>query len=381
MVIGWNDQLRTLKSTEVGPRRFLAKIVTREILFGLHFILPKLFLDYNHYDKCSTSSKSSRLRSQPENRPHTADTCSFRLVSKISKELSDEHFSITSFTALRTDLTPRSLQRLNGIAGIAAHAHNVKYLLLDRGSHDRLGEGFAWERNSTGQVINRLAGAESLQHLLVNKFINCRSFMFIYDESKMMQEYQGPLIEQYPGLNISDSISLLVSIITEAGLKVKSWAISRQGNAKSLKSVEEIWTTTFPLELCRQPQFKVAWADIRKLVLDVEITPVQHDWVLGLISEAPNLQYLSLNFYTDSADFLDRLTSALSAPPLRKLRLQGALLTGENILDLLNCFQDTLVVLCLRHVSSGPEDPWASVLAILAQKPLRLEKLSLYFLT
>lgn len=56
------------------------------------------------------------------------------------------------------------------------------------------------------------------------------------------------------------------------------------------------------------------------------------------------------------------------------------MLSGQLILDLLNHFQRTLVVLGLRYVTSSEDTPWAATQAFLAERSLQLEKIPLCYL-
>ncbi|KAL9629809.1 MAG: hypothetical protein Q9204_005064, partial [Flavoplaca sp. TL-2023a] len=312
-----------------------------------------------------------------------ADTSSLRLVSKRIKELSNGHFSVVSFRTLRTNLGQNSLQRLVNIANNTYHANNVKCLSLEDWANDVLGRNTDWARLPSGPVINRSAGAETLQYLLVHKLVNCRSFVIKHSDDHMMTDELGDPIEDehnYDGLSTGDTTNLLLTIIAETGLKVKSLAISNWGFKGSNSFGGRICTAKLSLNLFRQPRFKIPWMDLHELILEYEITHDQHDWILDLISCASNLQVLSLGFEEGSGIFLKRLASATSAPPLRKLKLTYATLCGQLILDLLNNFKGSLVDLCLRYATSDGESSWNSILAFLAEKPLQLRKLSLFYL-
>lgn len=121
-------------------------------------------------------------------------------------------------------------------------------------------------------MTNRLAGAQKLQDLVVNQLINCRSFLVRNRYDDIMINKEGKPI-RFDGLTAGDTISLFFSFIADAGLKVKSWSISgwRYKNANRLG--EQRWTTNLPLDLCRQPQYKIAWAVIHELILEFQITP------------------------------------------------------------------------------------------------------------
>ncbi|KAI4267335.1 MAG: hypothetical protein LQ337_008404 [Flavoplaca oasis] len=312
-----------------------------------------------------------------------ADTSSLRLVSKRIKELSDRHFSVVNFKTVRSNLNQRSLQRLVEIANSIYHANNVKCLYLEDKAGGILGRNTDWDRLPLGPVTNRSAAAETLQYLLVHKLVNCRSFVIKRSHDYTMTDEVGDPIEyeyNYDGLSTGDTTNLLLTIIAETGLKVKSLAIFKWFYKSSNRVGGPICTAKLSLDLFRQPQFRIPWTDLHELILEYEITHGQHDWILNLISCASNLQILSLGFEEESDIFLKRLACATSEPPLRKLTLASATLSGQLILDLLNNFKGSLVDLRLRYVGLHEDSSWNSILAFLAEKPLQLRRLSLFCL-
>ena len=312
-----------------------------------------------------------------------ADTSSLRLVSKRIKELSDRHFSVVNFKTLRTNLGQKSLQRLVNIANNTCHANSVKCLYLENSANDLLGRDTDWDRLPSGPVTNRSAAAETLQYLLVHKLVNCRSFVIKHADDYMMTDEVGDPIDDeynYDGLSTGDTINLLFTVIAETGLMVKSLAISNWGYKGSNRVGGSIRTAKLSLDLFRQSRFKIPWTDLHELILEYEISHDQHDWILDLISCASNLQILFLGFEDESGIFSKRLASATSAPPLHKLKLTFATLSGQLILDLLNNFKGSLVDLCLRFATSDEDSSWNSILVFLAAKPLQPRRLSLFYL-
>ncbi|KAL8886185.1 MAG: hypothetical protein Q9215_006068 [Flavoplaca cf. flavocitrina] len=312
-----------------------------------------------------------------------ADTSSLRLVSKRIKEFSNRHFSVVNFKTVRTNLDQSSLQRLVDVANNIHHAINVTCLYFENAVDTVLGRNTHWDRRPSGPVTNRSAAAETLQYLLVHKLVNCRSFVIKHADDHMMTDEVGDTIEDeynYDGLSTGDTTNLLFTVIAETGLMVKSLTISNWGYKGSNRVGGPIPTAKLSLDLFRQSRFKIPWTDLYELILEYEISHDQYDWIFDLISCASNLQILSLGFEDESGNFLKRLASATSAPPLRKLTLASAKLSGQLILDLLNNFKGSLVDLCLRYVGSDEDSSWNSILAFLAEKPLQLRRLSLFYL-
>ena len=198
----------------------------------------------------------------------------------------------------------------------------------------------------------------------------------------MTDEVGDPIKDEYnyDGLSTGDTTNLLFTVIAETGLMVKSLAISNWSYKGSKRVGGPIPTAKLSLDLFRQSRFKILWTDLYELILEYEISHDQYDWIFDLILCASNLQILSLGFEDESGIFLKRLVSATSAPPLRKLTLESAKLSGQLILDLLNKFKGSLIDLCLRYVASDEDSSWNSILVFLAEKPLQLRRLSLFYL-
>ncbi|KAL8987629.1 MAG: hypothetical protein Q9169_008676, partial [Polycauliona sp. 2 TL-2023] len=292
------------------------------------------------------------------------------------EEISETHFSATNFAVLQTDLSPESLQRISRIAGVTQHAQNVRKLHLVPRWGEMLGTGFSWECSGHDHVTNRRNDAETLHRLLANHLINCRSF-FVYHDEDVVDSYQPRGSTENHGLGTGDAISLLFSIIIEADLEVKSWSISAFNNERHYACPARIDTTTLPLGLIDDPRFKIVWATIHELTLGYVIAGDQHDWVIGLVSSAPNLKVLSLGFDDRTSGCLERLASAPSIPSLESLKITSAMLSAQLISDLLDRLQNSLICLRLENTFTEENSSWASTLAFLAKKTLRLRKISI----
>ncbi len=299
------------------------------------------------------------------------DLFSVRLVCRELNEKILHYFILTYFATARTDLTPKSLQRLQNISESKHLAQHVEALHI-KNVDGTLGRGFQWHRHPSGCLAAPLVGADLLQDILANKLVKCRSFQIDgYDEVQQRDETEFLI----PG----DAVGILLSIFAKNNLAIRSFTIeSKRGSTGRLD------TKRLQMPLHRGPQFIAAWANLEELVLDYTMTCDQHDWALGIISNASRLRKLSLRFYSELPDstssFMERLTSAHSFLGLQDFSLESANVTVEIILKFLLQNRDTLRAISFRHVTIEVGGTWAIVLESMKGNFPRLESLSVFWL-
>lgn len=301
----------------------------------------------------------------------STDLLSVRLVCRELNRKSLHHFIVTCFATVRTDLTPKSLQRLQNISESKHLAQHVEALHI-KNVDGTLERGFQWLRHPSGQLAASLVGADLLRDILVNKLVKCRSFHIDgYDE-----------VEQRDGTDFlipGDAVGIVLSLVAETNLAIRSFTLeSKKGSAGRLD------TKRLQMPLCRRSQFIAAWTHLEELVLDYSMTCDQHDWALDLISYAPRLRKLSLRFFPEYPDstssFMERLTSAHSFLGLQDFSLESADVTVEIISRFLIQNRDTVRALSFRHVAIENGGAWATVLESMKGNFPRLESLSVFWL-
>ena len=299
------------------------------------------------------------------------DLFSVRLVCRTLNRKTLHYFALTYFATVRTDLTPKSLQRLQNISESDHLAQYVKALHIKH-VDGTLGRGFQWHRHPSGYLAAPVVDADLLRDILVNKLVRCRSFRIDgYDEVQQRDETDFLI----PG----DAVEIVLSIVAEANLAIRSFTIeSEKGSTSRLD------TKRLQMPLCRRPQFIAAWAHLEELVLDYTMTYDQHDWALDLVSYAPRIRILSLRFYSEYPDsicsFMERLTSAHPFSGLQDFSLGSAYVTVEIISKFLLENRDTLHALSFRHVTIEDGGTWATVLEGMKGNLPCLESLSIFWL-
>jgi len=128
---------------------------------------------------------------------------SLRLVCKQLHQKTLHPFG-TCFTTIRTDLSRKSLQKLQAVSENAQLQQHVQILLVIKGEDDTLGRGFQWHRHSSGHTEAPLPGLEKLQDILVHNLPNCRSFHI---------RSLGGSDDESNDLTPSDAIAIILSIV------------------------------------------------------------------------------------------------------------------------------------------------------------------------
>ncbi len=306
------------------------------------------------------------------------DLRSIRLVSRALYNHSLKRFSIAHFTTLRTDLTPRSLQKLQEVSDSRLHAPNVRCLQLCGGG-GWFGEGHIWDRLPSGHLQPGQPGSITLKHLRAVKLVNCRSFRFDCPCDRAIQGFDGRKIPESPTrLTTSDVVSLIFSIVVEANLAIQSLVMACKDHSRRFcRGGLLLDTDRLPIDLSRRTKFSTACANLKEFAFEWEDAFRQQDWILHLISCCPNLQRLSLGLCrSGSKNFYRRFINDSLGSALVILRLDSASLHLWPFLTILLDRRATLRRLSLRNTHLKGGDRWSTTFAMLSQMPLRLLRLT-----
>jgi len=297
-----------------------------------------------------------------------ADLRSLRLVCRDLNKKALHYFGIANFTTIQTDLSRKSLQRLQNIAKSEHLAVHVQCLHIKHTDDGKLGQGFDWRRHQGNLLADQVDGAILLRDVLVENLLKCRSFhIHSYDEYEPRQEADS--------LVPSDAVGLILFLVADADLALRSFTVesSHDGNGR-------LDTQRLQMPLSHTPQFIAGWSHIQDLVLDYAMTFDQYDWILRLISSGQRLRKLSIGFHDSSSSFMERLSSLHSLNKLEDLSLKTAHLTVKDISTLLLHNRETLHSLTFRHCTIENGGKWATVLKNMEGQFPRLENLLLFFL-
>ena len=234
-----------------------------------------------------------------------ADLRSLRLICrKLNKKTLDQ-FALRHFATVRSDLSRKSLQRLQRISQNEHFAQSVQCLRIYYHDDGTLGKGYTWSRNPTGSLIEGPNECvDLLQDMLSNRLRNCRAFCFENDD-----EYQPYFAEDC--IVPSDAVGIVLSTIAKCKLVTKSFKIQHNDHEYG-----RLHTPRLQTSICKTPGFLTAWAHIEAIILSYMITEDQHEWILHLISSAKSLRELSLAFDDRQNSFIDNL---VKMPQLNKL--------------------------------------------------------------
>ena len=266
--------------------------------------------------------------------------CSLRLVCKQLHQKTLHPF-VTSFTTIRTDLSRKSLQKLQALSENTQLQQHVRTLLIRKVEDHTFGRGFEWHPHSSGHTEAPLPGLEKLQAILVHNLPNCNSFHV---------RSLGGSDDESDDLTASDVIAMILSVIARTSLPVKSLIVEferAQVDAKRL----QMWKY-------RQPSFRSGWSHVQDLSLAQSLTSETFDWAIGLIVHATSLRELSLGFGFDhSASFVERLCSLNVLQGLASFNLAAAHVTSDKLSELVVHSRYSLRALSFRHISieSGSE--------------------------
>ncbi|MCJ1373035.1 hypothetical protein MMC20_004261 [Loxospora ochrophaea] len=263
----------------------------------------------------------------------------------------------------QTDLSQHSLQQLHSISLNEQFSHQVQTLHVnkewDEDLKPRLGRGFYWHRMEETDMSRRVdtqlsSGARMLQDVLT-RLVNCTSFRFgsTYGlEEQYEPEYLSP----------SDAIGLVLRIIVEISLPVKSFYIDFEAQ----KRQAEVDAKRLQTQIFRQPAFIAAWGNLEELRLEYRLKSDSLEWGLGLVSNATSLKVLSLDLHFPyPISFIDSLLSLpFSLQVLQELELASFVVAEDTLLAFLLLCRSNLRRLSFRWIFIRP-GKWVPILAAL----------------
>ena len=309
-----------------------------------------------------------------------ADFCSLRLTCKNLRKKSLHSFGAL-FTTIRTDLSQKSLHKLQVISEDENLRLYVQKLLVKPVEGETLGQGFQWHRHSSGHLEGHLPGLVKLQYLLTHNLPKCRSFHIFT---------LGGEEDESDTLTPSDVVALILrtvatfSIDASMSLPLKSFIVDFSSPIVGLRSRNDnsIHAKRLQMWQYRQPSFRTAWARVQELVLEQKLTPETFDWELDLILNATSLRKLSLDVGRDhSGPFLERLCHLSSFQSLESFKLARASTSVEHLSRLIERSHDTLRVLSLKLVSTERLSDWPIFLGRLRKHATFLQSVSIHWLT
>jgi hypothetical protein len=252
--------------------------------------------------------------------------CMLRLSCKKLYQKTVHHFGYTVLDTVVMDFSPYSLQRLVKLSEDSRLRKYPVRLIVSWTPGLWLG---AWKKKFSVYLLD----VKSLRDTLL-LLVNCRSF-----EVRLQDVWEFPIY--YPGP--SDAIKILIEIIAETGIPVKSFSVC----------CDNLDQERLPVPFSEEPAFNSGWAHVENLRFDLCLKGIVAEWVLRLIILAPKLKRLTLGFRYElvANGILNRLVSAASVSGLQEITLLKAwAIRSDVLLAFLRCSSSTLRYLSLEHL-------------------------------
>ena len=300
-----------------------------------------------------------------------ADICSFRLTCL---KLSKKTFSVfvnTCFSTVRTDLSAKSLQRLDQISLNEHFRHQVQTLFIGCNYNREFGGLLPWFRHQDGFLEELQPSARLLENILVERMPNCRS---LYINSG---HDDGEGIDT---LSATDVVSIVLSIVARRGLILKSFTVDLHGEhpLSRFKGSGSLCAKRLrPLQMWNTMDSTNALAQLEELHLHQDLNSKTALWTNQLIRLATNLKALTLT--SDPSNPLEsHQLLRLKVQGLQSFCLRNAQVSGQLLLDFLGNSHDTLQALALRSVRMERHADWKLVFQNLQKGFPQLSTVSLF---
>ena len=292
-----------------------------------------------------------------------ADLCSLRLVCREISNKTLHTFGQTCFANLGTNLTSESLQRLQNISEVdhlARHVHNLRIQCLG----DRFNPRQSSEDQSVDLDEESIAEAELLENILVNRFVNCRSFEIESD----YDIYPMDIYEE----KSSDAVSIILAIGAGKHWFVKSLRVVGY-QSPSYRSQDQAHSDSMQAKWRKRPQFEAAWSQLEELSLETDGSIDCLDEAEDLLSCASSLGKLSLSRCHGSAVLMSPLDHCKPLSKLGSLKFSIMDVAVNTIPDAFSRCGAALRTVTLQEVTLRGEDQWPRVFKNMKGKCPQLE--------
>lgn len=288
------------------------------------------------------------------------------------RELNEKTFNYVThrlFSRIWTDFSEQSLARINALCQHPRHYVQGLAIVL----HTEIGHGLDWNRHPWGPLSAPM-DIEPLRRLRDNLFhslINCRSF-YVYCEYPEGQA-------GFDRMTVTDALAVFFALVVEAKVPVSSFHLIYA--TKTSRTALDM--RRLPKLLYRQPAFKMSWAGLQNLKLELYLTRESFGFVLELVLSASNLQTLALNLGQHNllaCEFMHELAESGTLSRLQEIDLFKTLVRARDLIKILSGTRKTLAGLALRHVVLTGDDVWSSVFTELPSDYVVLRKVILQYL-
>jgi hypothetical protein len=287
------------------------------------------------------------------------DLHSFRLVCRNLNQKSTHHCSVRLFHTWTTNLSRKSLEFWGKISEISQIVKNTRvFKLVMSPPLTEIGQGFAWDIESSENESVSLPGLEIIQRIL-NRMPMCKSFIFTSWRSPRL-----PLEPTKDSRVPSDPRTTIWDIIVDR----RFTSLELDLKKRSGHHVDAQWWCCESGEL--KPKVHAAWGNLTNLTLRFSKHVIKrgHSASLpALLAAAVNLEALNMSIVTEPIDLplIDWLYVNGAYPKLQHLTLMISYVRQAHIFGFLLRHAATLrsANLSLTFLDQSPT--WEPLLALL----------------
>ncbi|KAE8389073.1 hypothetical protein BDV23DRAFT_184778 [Aspergillus alliaceus] len=252
------------------------------------------------------------------------------------------------YTEVHLDFSQDSFNHIHAIANNKIMRQQVHRLVVMT-PEPYLGRNLQWQRSAAGHIHNplQIPTIQRFRNDLVDKLVNCRSFVLSPVRSKYVPEEDALSDDKH--LNPDDTAAILLEIIANASLPMKLfWYGTGANYTSNIMDIQRL-----PKTLFMNPSFKSGWELLENLHLDHKLTPHNYSFILNMILHAHNLRkiYLSLAPRDLAIEFFAHLGASQSFPgSLERIALCYTSIRVVDLISILSHSRQTLKRVILRGI-------------------------------
>lgn len=270
-------------------------------------------------------------------------------------------FARCFFHIIQTDLSLKSLQRLEAIAADGRFAHHVHSLLVKGRHHNHIGRGIEWKRDMHGYLLPQPAIDRVCD--IVRSFPKCASFHF-----EICGEYCGNVLGP---LDIPEALHIILTIVIDQNRPLKCLEIYPVccQNPVPIPHYTDIGTHT--MATVQTPELKELASSLQSFTFGYQLCPGIHvptPFAFRLMECAPKLRRLNLDGQGlhGLSNFIDETVARNFDFQLEDLSLAGSsFLAYQDLHTFLRLHCRNLKALRFRDIGFANEG-WFAMLNYLA---------------
>lgn len=290
-----------------------------------------------------------------------------RLVSRAINAKTHRPSMTTIFGTIKTDLSPRSLQKLEDQWATDEFSPYAEYVhTLKLSGYYGFGHGYRW--NIPVDYPETRPGILRFERLLIDRFPNCRSF-YVYSLAWGREDPDD--------LTAEEVVDILLSMIARTGITVKEFHLPEIPTQPSI----DFGDMTLTWNVLEKPELIDSFSSMRALTFVPGLLATSYAYILNarilsaILLPAKNVTSLKFGCKTD----IQELASILQAPErtgLRSMEIVAMHLTEEDLMAVLTPCNESLRELTIRNVCLKTGS-WKTLLSVILELLPHLEGLSI----